>query len=35
MTQTVPPGAAMLLDFIREAEVGSKGRGVLRRDLPT
>lgn len=26
MTQTVPPGAAMLLDFIREAEVGSKGR---------
>lgn len=26
MTKTVPQGAAMLLDFIREAEVGSKGR---------
>ncbi|RVI77524.1 hypothetical protein [Sinorhizobium meliloti] len=26
MTKTVPLGAAMLLDFIREAEVGSKGR---------
>lgn len=26
MTNTVPQGAAMLLEFIREAEVGSSGR---------